>query len=30
MLGLNAVSDGRNVVLPSVAADLAHQLRERG
>ena len=28
--GLNAVSDGRNVVLPSVATDLAVQLRERG
>ena len=30
VLGLNAVSDGRNVVLPSVATDLAQQLRERG
>jgi N-dimethylarginine dimethylaminohydrolase len=30
VLGLNAVSDGRNVVLPSVATDLAAQLRERG
>jgi N-dimethylarginine dimethylaminohydrolase len=30
VLGLNAVSDGRNVVLPSIAADLAAQLRERG
>jgi N-dimethylarginine dimethylaminohydrolase len=30
VLGLNAVSDGRNVVLPSVATDLAEQLRERG
>jgi len=30
VLGLNAVSDGRHVVLPSVAVDLATQLRERG
>ena len=30
VLGLNAVSDGRNVVLPSAATDLADQLRERG
>jgi N-dimethylarginine dimethylaminohydrolase len=30
VLGLNAVSDGRNVVLPSVATDLAEQLRARG
>jgi N-dimethylarginine dimethylaminohydrolase len=30
VLGLNAVSDGRNVVLPSAATDLAAQLRERG
>jgi N-dimethylarginine dimethylaminohydrolase len=30
VLGLNAVSDGRNVVLPAVATDLAAQLRERG
>ena len=30
MLGLNAVSDGRHVVLPSAAVDLADQLRERG
>jgi N-dimethylarginine dimethylaminohydrolase len=30
VLGLNAVSDGRNGVLPSVATDLAVQLRERG
>jgi N-dimethylarginine dimethylaminohydrolase len=30
VLGLNAVSDGRHVVLPSAAADLAAQLRERG
>jgi N-dimethylarginine dimethylaminohydrolase len=29
-LGLNAVSDGRNVVLAAAAADLAAQLRERG
>jgi N-dimethylarginine dimethylaminohydrolase len=28
--GLNAVSDGRHVVLPSGAAGLAAQLRERG
>jgi N-dimethylarginine dimethylaminohydrolase len=28
--GLNAVSDGRHVVLPSGAARLAAQLRERG
>jgi N-dimethylarginine dimethylaminohydrolase len=30
VLGLNAVSDGRHVVLPDVARDLAAQLRERG
>ena len=30
VLGLNAVSDGRNVVLPSAAVDLAAQLPERG
>ena len=30
VLGLNAVSDGRHVVLPSAAQDLAAQLRERG
>jgi N-dimethylarginine dimethylaminohydrolase len=30
VLGLNAVSDGRHVVLPSVATDLAAQLRARG
>jgi N-dimethylarginine dimethylaminohydrolase len=30
VLGLNAVSDGRNVVLPSAATDLANQLRARG
>jgi N-dimethylarginine dimethylaminohydrolase len=30
VLGLNAVSDGRHVVLPSSAAGLAVQLRERG
>ena len=30
VLGLNAVSDGRNVVLPVRAATLAHQLRTRG
>ena len=30
VLGLNAVSDGLHVVLPSAAADLAAQLRERG
>jgi N-dimethylarginine dimethylaminohydrolase len=30
VLGLNAVSDGRHVVLPSAAVDLATQLRERG
>jgi N-dimethylarginine dimethylaminohydrolase len=30
VLGLNAVSDGRNVVLPSAATDLACQLRARG
>src|SRR3954471_2640601 len=30
VLGLNAVSDGRNVVLPSAATDLAGQLRARG
>lgn len=29
-LGLNAVSDGRNVVLAAAAVDLARQLRERG
>lgn len=29
-LGLNGVSDGRNVVLPSEATDLAAQLRQRG
>jgi N-dimethylarginine dimethylaminohydrolase len=29
-LGLNAVSDGRNVVLPAEATDLAAQLAERG
>ena len=29
-LGLNAVSDGRHVVLPSAATGLAAQLRERG
>jgi N-dimethylarginine dimethylaminohydrolase len=29
-LGLNVVSDGRNVVLPAAAAGLAAQLRERG
>jgi N-dimethylarginine dimethylaminohydrolase len=29
-LGLNAVSDGRNVVLPAAAAGLAARLRERG
>jgi N-dimethylarginine dimethylaminohydrolase len=28
--GLNAVSDGRNVLLPAVAAGLAARLRERG
>lgn len=30
VLGLNAVSDGRNVVLPSAATGLAEQLRARG
>jgi N-dimethylarginine dimethylaminohydrolase len=30
VLGLNAVSDGRHVVLPSAAVGLAEQLRERG
>jgi N-dimethylarginine dimethylaminohydrolase len=30
VLGLNAVSDGRNVVLPAQARGLAGQLRERG
>lgn len=30
VLGLNAVSDGRNVVLPSAATGLAEQLRDRG
>jgi N-dimethylarginine dimethylaminohydrolase len=30
VLGLNAVSDGRNVVLPAAATDLADQLRARG
>ncbi|TFV89649.1 amidinotransferase [Blastococcus sp. CT_GayMR16] len=30
VLGLNAVSDGRHVVLPSAALGLAVQLRERG
>ncbi|SNR67112.1 dimethylargininase [Blastococcus mobilis] len=30
VLGLNAVSDGRNVVLPSTATDLADQLRAHG
>jgi N-dimethylarginine dimethylaminohydrolase len=30
VLGLNAVSDGRNVVLPSAATDLAEQLRNGG
>lgn len=30
VLGLNAVSDGYNVVLPSQATDLAAQLRSRG
>ncbi len=30
VLGLNAVSDGRNVVLPSAATDLAEQLRAGG
>jgi N-dimethylarginine dimethylaminohydrolase len=29
-LGLNAVSDGRNVVLAAAAVDLARQLRDRG
>ena len=30
VLGLNAVSDGRHVVLPAQATGLAAQLRERG
>jgi N-dimethylarginine dimethylaminohydrolase len=30
VLGLNAVSDGRNVVLPAAATDLAGRLRARG
>jgi N-dimethylarginine dimethylaminohydrolase len=30
VLGLNAVSDGRHVVLPAAARDLAEQLRARG
>jgi N-dimethylarginine dimethylaminohydrolase len=30
VLGLNAVSDGHNVLLPAAAAGLAAQLRERG
>ncbi|MCX4746936.1 arginine deiminase family protein [Kitasatospora sp. NBC_01287] len=30
VFGLNAVSDGRHVVLPQAAADLAARLRERG
>jgi N-dimethylarginine dimethylaminohydrolase len=30
VLGLNAVSDGLNVVLPSVATELAEELRARG
>lgn len=30
VLGLNAVSDGYNVVLPAAAADFADQLRNRG
>jgi len=30
VLGLNAVSDGRHVVLPAQATSLAAQLRERG
>ncbi len=30
VLGLNAVSDGRHVVLPVQAAGLAGQLRQRG
>jgi N-dimethylarginine dimethylaminohydrolase len=30
VLGLNAVSDGRHVVLPQAATGLAAQLRERG
>ena len=30
VLGLNAVSDGRHVVLPSAATELAAQLRKRG
>ena len=28
--GLNAVSDGRNVVLPQAATDLVGELRDRG
>lgn len=30
VLGLNAVSDGQNVILPSQARDFAHQLAARG
>ncbi len=30
VLGLNAVSDGRHVVLPAAAVGLAAQLRDRG
>ncbi|HEX8629157.1 MAG TPA: amidinotransferase, partial [Catenuloplanes sp.] len=30
VLGLNAVSDGRHVILPSQAVGLAAALRERG
>jgi N-dimethylarginine dimethylaminohydrolase len=30
VLGLNAVSDGRHVVLPTAASELADQLRDRG
>lgn len=30
VLGLNAVSDGRHVVLPAQATDLAAKLRDRG
>jgi len=30
VLGLNAVSDGRHVVLPAAATDFAHSLHERG
>jgi len=30
VLGLNAVSDGRNVVLASAAVELAQALRDRG